>query len=133
MRPAIGVLAALVLTVSAALAVEFKPFAREKVTEAQWTAYHDEVKAAFGASAQEVKEVNLVTYSGQGVSFAFTRPAHPAHPAWISRRITEKDGQMFIEQIGYFAGPEAPFAELFRQYQALNQRMMEEMKRRQAR
>ena len=117
--------------VSSALAVEFKPFPRERVSEQQWNAYHDEVKTAYGASAQEVKEVNLVTYSGGSMSFAFTRPAHAAHPAWIVRRIVEREGKMFVDQIGYFAGAEEPFAQLFRQYQALNKRMIEELERRQ--
>jgi hypothetical protein len=133
MRTLFGFIAVLVFTSSAALAVEFKPFPREQVTEAQWTSYHDEVKKAFGASAQEVKEINLVTYGGEGMSFAFTRPAHPAHPAWITRRISQRDGQLYVDQIGYFAGREEPFAELFRRYQALNQRMIEQLKRQQTR
>jgi hypothetical protein len=114
---------------SAALALEIKPYPEAKITEAQWIAYHDQVKAAYGPSAQEIPGQNLVVYSGEGISFAFTQAAHPAHPAWIARQLVQEAGQFNVVQIGYFAGQEPPFAELFRAFQALNQRMIEELKR----
>ena len=46
----------------------------------------------------------------------------------ITRRIVVGPNAS-VDQIGYFAGREEPFAELFRQYQATNQRMIEEMKK----
>src|ERR1041385_7283068 len=111
-----------------AAAIEFKPHPTAHITEAQWSAYFDEVKAALGGSAQELREHKLIVFHDNATvtSYAFTQPGHPAHPAWITRRIANKN----VEQIGYFAGREEPFAELFRQYQATNQRMIEDMEKR---
>ena len=120
----VGVLT-LLISGSIARAIEYKPYATPRVTEEQWTAYFQEVKAAHGTSIQEIRDQHLVVFHGGGVSYAFTQPGHPAHPAWITRRIVEKEGGLHIEQIGYFAGSEEPFAKLFADYQALNNRMIE--------
>jgi hypothetical protein len=53
--------------------------------------------------------------------FAFTLPGHPAHPAWITRRATGG----VVDQVGYFAGDEARFADLFRAYLDLTERNIE--------
>jgi len=52
--------------------------------------------------------------------YAFTAADHPAHPAWITRQVVEQDGGISIQQIGYFAGEEDPFAALFDDYLALS-------------
>jgi hypothetical protein len=116
---------------AAAGAIEFKPFPTARVTVAQWQGYFDDVKKAHGASAQEFKEQRLVVFQDNATvtSYAFTLPGHAAHPAWVARRVTGFGGEPKLDTIGYFAGDETAFAELFRQYQALNQRMMEDLKR----
>ena len=124
--------AALLLVTSAALAIEFKPFPTARVTDGQWKAYYEQVKAAHGASMRDVRDQHLVTFQDNTnlIMYAFTQPGHPAHPAWIARRfVQDAQGARNLEQVGYFAGQEAPFAALFKQYQALNQQMIEEMKR----
>lgn len=70
----------------------------------------------------QVPDLKIVTYddAAGGAAYAFTEHGHPAHPAWISRRIVTRDGWYEIEQIGYFAGEEAPFSALFAEYRALN-------------
>jgi hypothetical protein len=127
-RTLLFVFIAVLAVTRAAAAIEFKPHPTAHITEAQWSAYFDEVRAALGGSAQELGEHKLIVFydKATGTSYAFTQPAHPAHPAWIARRIANKN----VEQIGYFAGREEPFAELFRQYQVTNQRMIEEMEKR---
>lgn len=55
---------------------------------------------------------------------------HPAHPAWIARKPEQCGDSIFIGQIGYFAGAEPPFAKLFREYLALNEKLKEDLKRR---
>ena len=59
------------------------------------------------------------------MNFAFTLPGHSAHPAWITRQLIESGGTLDMTQIGYYAGNEEPFAELFRQYQQLNSRILD--------
>ena len=119
---------------SAAFATEFKPFPTARVTASQWNTYFEQVKAAHAASMQEVREQHLVTFqdSENLIMYAFTQPGHPAHPAWIARRfVQDAQGAQNLEQVGYFAGQEAPFAALFQQYQVLNQQMIEHMKQQQ--
>jgi hypothetical protein len=114
-----------------AMAIEFKPHPTARINESQWTSYFEQVRAAHGNSAQTFADLNLIVFHDDVTvtSYAFTQPGHPAHPAWVTRRIVKAGDQLNVNQIGYFAGQEAPFAQLYRQYEQLNQRMIEEMKR----
>ncbi len=126
--------AVLLMAAPALFAQEFKPFPRANITVAQWQAYFDEVKAKHGANVQDIEDQKLLIYTDTATTtlYAFTKPGHPAHPAWVTRRPEQRNDSIFIAQIGYFAGEEAPFAQLFRAYAALNERMREDIKRRQA-
>lgn len=106
-------------------AQEFKPYPRAHITQEQWQAHHDEVKAKLGTGVQDIESEKLEIFQDRnsGTTIAFTKPGHPAHPAWVTRQVREKDGTVGIAQIGYFAGAEAPFAKLFRDYQQLNDRI----------
>ena len=123
--------AVLVFATSATLAIEFKPYPTEKITEAQWKDYFGQVTAAYGASMQELRDQHLVVFhdDATATSYAFTEVGHAAHPAWITRRIVQEGDKLYVDQIGYFAGNEAAFAILFQQYQATNQKMIDAMKR----
>jgi hypothetical protein len=131
---AIIAIIALLATVASAPAIEFKPYPVAQITPAQWTGYYDQVRSAHGASRQEFPAERLVVFhdNATATSYAFTQPGHAAHPAWITRKIVQHGDNLFVDQIGYFAGPEAPFAVLYQQYQALNQRMTEELKNKQS-
>jgi hypothetical protein len=123
---------AFAIIASAALAIEFKPHPSARITQAQWQSYYDEVRAAHGASAKEFPDQHLVVFQAATdiiVGYAFTQPGHPAHPAWVARKIWQKEGRWWLDQVGYFAGEEAPFAKLFQQYQELNKRIMESLER----
>jgi hypothetical protein len=113
-----------------ALAQEFKPHAVAKISEQQWRDYFDLVKKSHGKSERSFPGQKLVVFEdpAQYSSYAFTQPGHPAHPAWITRKVVERDGWHAIDQIGYFAGDEAPFAELFRAYKSLNTQIREYVK-----
>jgi hypothetical protein len=108
-------------------AQEFKPYPRANITLEQWLAYYEEVRAKHGNDAQDIDAEKLVVYQDQksATSYTFTKPSHPAHPAWITRQVREKDGKLGISQIGYFAGTQEPFAKLFRAYQQSNDRIRE--------
>ena len=83
---AIGMLGAI-----AASAQEFKPYPDAKVTVAQWQAYLDAVRKKMGSSERSFPAQHLETYRNEGTRtvYAFTEPGHPAHPAWITRRVVE--------------------------------------------
>jgi hypothetical protein len=121
-------LAAVILLLASAVAYGgekplYKPFQEAQISEAQWDWYHRMVVDAYGASLRQFPDEHLeVLHStDQAMHFAFTTSGHPAHPAWITR--SAKDGS--VDQIGYFAGEEQPFAELFQAYRALTDRTLE--------
>ena len=113
-------------------AIEFKPHPTAQITESQWVAYYDHVRGALGGSMQDFRDEQIVVFhdNAAATSYAFTKPGHPAHPAWVARKIVQERNDFFVEQVGFYAGPEAPFATLFAQYQALNQRMVDDLKQR---
>jgi alpha-ketoglutarate-dependent taurine dioxygenase len=112
-------------------AQELKPYPQADITEAQWAAYYEVVRTKHSADMQDIEEAKLQIFhdANSATSYAFTKPGHPAHPAWITRQFIEKDGHFSVVQIGYFAGKEEPFAGLFRAYQRLNESMREELDR----
>jgi len=132
-KPALLLLASAVV-LSSAKAQEFKPYPRASITEAQWQSYFDEVREKHGASVQDLDDQKLLVFTDRVTNtiYGFTKPGHPAHPAWIARKPEQRGDSIFIGQIGYFAGAEPPFAKLFREYLALNEKLKEEIKRRQA-
>jgi hypothetical protein len=101
----------------------YMPFPEAQISESQWADYHQKIIGSYGASLRQFPNEHLeVLHSPDNVlHFAFTTPGHPAHPAWIARRA--KDGS--VDQIGYFAGKEQPFAELFQAYIRLTNRTLE--------
>jgi hypothetical protein len=131
-RAVIGVMMA--MAVASALAIEFKPHPAAQITETQWASYYEQVRSAHDADKQEFPGERLIVFhdNATATSYAFTQPGHPAHPAWITRRIVQSGKDLFVDQIGYFAGSEAPFAALYQQYQILNQRMIEHLKQQRA-
>jgi hypothetical protein len=111
--------------------LEFQPYPDAHITAAQWTAYFDKVKAARGAAMKTYADLHLVTFDSDrpgGILFAFTQPGHPAHPAWVARRLVQTGGNLSMDQVGYFAGQEPPFAAMFEQYQELSNKAIEAMR-----
>ena len=110
-------------------ATEFKPYGDAQISFAQWRDYQGRVVDRFADGQKVFAEQQMVIYtdSDNTVQYAFTLAGHPAHPAWITRRVIEDSGGIDIEQIGYFAGEEPPFERLYRQYLHLNQRLKREI------
>jgi hypothetical protein len=123
-------LALIFLVATSAEAQQFKPFPRANITVAQWRAYYEEVSAKHSANVQNVDAEKLIVFHDpeSKTFYAFTQPGHLAHPAWIARKLETRNDQLFIGQIGYFAGDEPQFAQLFKAYLALNERLREASK-----
>ncbi|NGP52505.1 hypothetical protein [Thioalkalivibrio sp. XN8] len=122
-RLIIALILGLCVPVSLAGTPEYKPFAEARVTAEQWHSYRESVHTAHGDTLRVFPEEYLEILHSQDLvlHFAFTLPGHPAHPAWITRRATGG----VVDQVGYFAGDVAPFAELFRAYLDLTERNIE--------
>ena len=109
----------------------FRPFPHARITVAQWAAYFAEVSAKVGTTVRLSPDKLLlgISDSATHTHYVFTRPGHPAHPAWIARHLLEDQKEVKVEQIGYFAGEEAAFADLFRFYGRMNEQLRSEMER----
>jgi hypothetical protein len=119
------------LLASVASAQEFKPYPRAKVTFEQWQAYLEEVSSKHAVTRQEAPAEHFVGFNNPMTQtmYTFTAPGHPAHPAWITRQVMQDGTSINVRQIGYFAGDEAPFARLYQDFQALNDRLRQDIRR----
>jgi hypothetical protein len=117
---------------SAAFAQAFQPYPTPKITLEQYAGYAEQVRQYYQASADIVKEENVVVFSDPRTRtfWIFTTKDHPAHPAWVTRQLVEEGGEVHVRQIGYFAGNEEAFAKMFREYQERNEQLAEDVQRR---
>jgi hypothetical protein len=129
---ALAAAAAALFPSTAALAQEFQPYPTPQVTTEQWQRYLAVVQAQHGGSMEVYKDKGLVVFSDASTRtfYIFTTRDHPAHPAWITRQLVEKDGQVNVRQIGYFAGRQEPFDVLFREYLQRNEDLKDEVGKR---
>ncbi|HZZ93303.1 MAG TPA: hypothetical protein VFE23_12135 [Usitatibacter sp.] len=120
-------LAILACAAIGAHAQEFRPHAQARITPAQWQAYLDEVKSKHGGTEQQFREEHLVLYNDAKslMSWAFTTPGHPAHPAWVTRQPVTDGNTVKIRQIGFYAGNEDAFRKLFATYLLMTSKMQE--------
>jgi hypothetical protein len=104
---------------------QYIPYPLASISAQQWKDFHDLVERTYGTSRREFSGEHLEVFhsSDNALHFSFTTVGHPAHPAWITRQV-EGDS---VDQIGYFAGSEESFAELFRSYLALTDRTFKNM------
>jgi hypothetical protein len=111
------------------LAATYNPYEDSEITPEQWQAYYDIVQSEFGDTKQEVPDAMLVFFEDASSSthYAFTLPEHPAHPAWVTRKLVERDGDVSVELVGYFAGDEEPFSELFQDYAELTYQVQSDL------
>ena len=119
------------LFTSSLLAASYSPYQDSKITLEQWQAYYELVQHEFGETREELSRALLVLFEDAASStyYAFTLPGHPAHPAWITRKLVDEDGEVSMQQIGYFAGEEQPFSELFQDYAELAYQLQSDLER----
>ena len=116
----------------AARAQEYQPYPSPKITVEQWQRYLATVHLAHERSMTVYDDEHVVVFSDADARtfYIFTSKEHPAHPAWITRQLVEEDGQVKVRQIGYFAGDEEPFAQFFRFYLERNEKLRQDVERR---
>jgi hypothetical protein len=114
------------------IAQEFQPYPAPRITVEQWASYLESIRSKLDATVEIFPDKHIVVFFDQPARthYIFTTKEHPAHPAWITRRIVEEGGQVHVRQIGYFAGAEKPFAALFAEYQSMNEQLRQDVERR---
>lgn len=116
----LGALLAAACFAAYAGAPQYQPYPLANITVRQWEEYHQAVATTYGSTRRIFPDEHLEVFDGTNMSFAFTTAGHPAHPAWIARQ-TVSGG---VNQIGYFAGEEEPYTDLFRAYLALTDKTL---------
>jgi hypothetical protein len=106
-------------------ALDFMPYPTAKITYDQWQTFHRKTRDSLGHTQRTYRERNMVVFvdNFNGHHYAFTLPGHAAHPSWIVRRIINVDGEIQVQQVGYYVNEEASFAELFDSYLKLNEQI----------
>jgi hypothetical protein len=106
-------------------AQQFRPFTEPRITEAQWQTYHTEVSTKFAKTLRDMGAENLQLFFNEAtfVTYTFTKPGHPAHPAWITRLVVAVGEKVTVSQHGYYAGSEIEFEKFSDSYKALNERL----------
>lgn len=115
-----------------ALAQEFKPYPSPRITVEQWQQYLATVRARFETTAEVYKDKNVVVFSDDATRtvYVFTTRKHPAHPAWITSQVVKEGDQLKVRQIGFFAGAQEPFDQLFTEHLAMHEQMKQNVERR---
>ncbi len=106
-------------------AQQFRPFTDPRITEAQWQTYYSEVSTKFAKTLRDLDTENLQLFFNEAtfVTYSFTKPGHPAHPAWITRLVVAAGEKVTVSQHGYYAGSESEFEKFSDSYKALNERL----------
>jgi hypothetical protein len=106
-------------------AQQFRPFTEPRITEAQWQAYYSEVSTKFAGTLRDMGAENLQLFFNDAtfVTYTFTKPGHPAHPAWITRLVVAAGDKVTVSQHGFFAGSELEFEKFSDSFKALNERL----------
>lgn len=114
-------------TFTVAYAQEFRPYSYSKISQSQWQTYIELVQKNFAATERDYAGDHLLTYrdAKMHVFYTFTQQGHPAHPAWIAQRLMEKDGYPSMELVGFYAGDERAFNDLYRQFEKLTEQITE--------
>jgi hypothetical protein len=110
---------------SLADAQQFRPFTEPRITEAQWQVYYSEISTKFAKTLRDMGNENLQLFFNEAtfVTYTFTKPGHPAHPAWITRLVVAAGEKVTVSQHGYYAGSEIEFEKFSDSFKALNERL----------
>lgn len=113
-------------------ALEFMPYPVARITNEEWQAFYNKARDNLSHTQRAYRNRYMVVFidTFNGHHYAFTLPGHAAHPSWIVRRIVNQEGELQIQQVGYYVNEEAPFVELFDAYLKLNEQIKPQLQER---
>jgi len=105
------------------VALEFMPYPAAQISQEQFEVFFNKARERLSHSQRTYRHQHMVIFKDDfnGHHYAFTLPGHAAHPSWIVRRIVNHEGELQIQQVGYYVNEEAAFVELFDAYLKLNE------------
>jgi hypothetical protein len=103
----------------------FRPYKEPRITEAQWSEYYQEVSTKFAKSLRELNSENLQMFFNDAtfVTYTFTKPGHPAHPAWVTRLVVAAADKVTVSQHGFYAGSQHEYETFADSFKVLNERL----------
>ena len=114
-----------------AVADDGRRFPNEQITAEDWNTYFAEVKALPGVTIKERDdEITISQDKPEQTIYSFTTAKNPAHPGIIVRRLVLAKEGYGIRRLGYFAGNREAFATWWQSYDALDQRILAELRKR---
>ena len=69
----------------------------------------------------------IIASTKEGVMYSFTPTKHPAHPAYVERRVIERDGAVYIDMSTRCGASKSACDDLVRSFQELNKKIMQSM------
>jgi hypothetical protein len=103
----------------------FRPYKDSQILPSQWQSYYEAVSGKFAGTLRDLDKDHLQLYfdSVTGITYTFTKPSHPAHPAWVSRIIVVVDGKYAANQAGFYAGSQLEYNLLYATIAEINERL----------
>ncbi|MCX7554852.1 hypothetical protein OS175_13310 [Marinicella sp. S1101] len=107
-----------------------RPHQTAGISSEQWANYYQlaTIKYSGAVYSYEDKCTTQVAAKDINANIYFTQPCHSAHPAWVTIYVIEENQHLRLGQIGYFAGSESAFAEMYKAYGVLREQMIEDMR-----
>ena len=68
-----------------------------------------------------------IASSQAGVIYSFTPINHPAHPAYVERRVIERDGTIYIDMSARCGASKVACDDLVKSFQELNKKIIQSM------
>ena len=107
-----------------------KPHRTADISVQQWQYYYQIATIKYSNSVYSYEDKCTTQIGAEDIkaNIYFTHPCHSAHPAWVTIYLVEENQNLSLGQIGYFAGNEAAFAQMFKSYALLREKMIQETK-----
>jgi hypothetical protein len=107
------------------VALEFMPYPVAKISQEQFDTFYKKARERLIHSQRTYRQQHMVVFTDNfnGHHYAFTLPGHAAHPSWIVRRIVNHEGELQVQQVGYYVNKESAFVQLFDAYLKLNEKL----------
>jgi len=99
--------------------IDIKPYPIANISLQEWNSYYQLINFKLPASKKLIQQNCMEYFADRTINavFYFTTNCHPAHPAWVTLHVINENNQLHMGQIGYFAGHESAFAEMFKAFQ----------------
>jgi hypothetical protein len=112
------------LTLAAPAVAQERRFPDEHITAEEWNTYLAEVKALPNVTIKEDDQQTTITREEPTLTiYSFTKPANPAHPGVVVRKLLSRQDGYFIHRAGYYAGSRDEFARWWQRFDALDQKL----------